>query len=388
MAFKERLYNLKANLVSRLGLNSTSPVSLDTRIAAFLFRSNRADYYYYLADVIEGTKGKKSLLDIFLGDARRYKTSARGKLSAHWATQFDRCGGSLSKTFQTTLPDEDVAALEALQDSGGETALESALRDLAANTELVSKAKGIVLTTSTVAIACLAMLMVFVILMPAYIVPKLIQAFSMLPTEYYPESAISLFSLADFVGDYWEYIVFSFAVFIYGCAWSLSNVTGQVRVYLDKYGLAWGLYRDFQSIRFLSFLAAMIKRRGNESTVLLDAIEMQTIGASRWKRYHIDLMLQHIKRGSVGPELFATGIMDKTMEWYIADLIEARGFEDALEFVRDRLKERVLKKITIQSVFISWVVLMASILLSSWLMFWQMVVIEDMRKALQMFLAQ
>ncbi|NWD56720.1 general secretion pathway protein [Pseudomonas veronii] len=388
MAIRESLHKIKSYFWSKLGINSASTVSLDTRIAAFLFRSKRADYYYYLADVIEGTKGKKSLLDIFLSDAKRYKTSARGKLSLHWATQFDRCGGSLSKTFQTTLPDEDVAALEALQESGGETALESALRDLAANTELVSKAKSIVITTSAVAIACLAMLMVFVIMMPTYIVPKLIAAFSMLPPEYYPSSAASLFSLADFVGDYWALIVFLFVAFIYGCTWSLSNVTGRTRAYLDKYGMAWGLYRDFQSIRFLSFLAAMIKRRGNESTVLLDAVEMQTIGASRWKRYHIDLMLQYIKRGSVGPELFATGIMDKTMEWYIADLIEARGFEDALEFVRDRLKERVLKKITTQSVIISWVVLMSSILLSSWLMFWQMAVIEDMRKALQMFLAQ
>ncbi|MGO4801196.1 hypothetical protein ACEN2T_18100 [Pseudomonas sp. W22_MBD1_FP4] len=388
MAFKDYLKKITSYLGALFGVQTTSAVSLDTRIAAFIFRSKRADYYYYLADVIEGTRGKKSLLDIFLSDAKRYKTSARGKLSAHWATQFDRCGGSLSKTFQTTLPDEDVAALEALQDSGGETALESALRDLAANTELVSKAKAIVITTSAVAIACLAMLVLFVILMPAYIVPKLIAAFSMLPPEYYPASAVSFFSLADFVGDYWAFIVLFFAASIYGCAWSLSNVTGRSRRYLDKYGMAWGLYRDFQSIRFLSFLAAMIKRRGNESTVLLDAIEMQTVGASRWKRHHIDLMLQYIKRGSIGPELFATGIMDQTMEWYIADLIEARGFEDALEFVRDRLKERVLKKITAQSVVMSWVVLMSSIVLSSWLMFWQMAVTEDMRKALQMFLAQ
>jgi type II secretory pathway component PulF len=388
MSISEALSSIKLNFLNRLGVLNNSTLPVDTRIAAFLFRTKRADYYNYLADIIEGTKGRKSLLDIFNSDAMRYGKTSRGKLSQHWATQFDRGGGSLTKTFQSTLPDEDVAALETLKKAGSDSALESALRDLAANSELVSKARGIVIISSAVSIACLASLFLFVILMPAFIVPKLQEAFAMLPADYYPPSATRLFSMSDFVGNNWLTMSVMLTTFMYACWYSFSNLTGSFRIFLDKYGVAWGIYRDFQSIRFLSFLAAVIKRRGNSSTVLQDAVEMQTIGASRWKRHHIELMLQYIKSGTVGPELFATGIMDKTMEWYIADLIEARGFEDALEYVRDRLKERVLKKITIQSTIISWVVLLSSVALSGWLMLWQMVVIEDMRKALQLFLAQ
>ncbi|WP_219096234.1 hypothetical protein [Pseudomonas sp. UMAB-40] len=388
MSMRESIAGVKYKVAKSLGLLNNSTLSFDNRIAAFLFRPKRADYYNYLADIIEGTKGRKSLLDIFNSDSERYGDTARGKLSRHWATQFDRGGGSLTKTFQSTLPDEDVAALETLKKAGSDSALESALRDLAANSELVSKARGIVIISSIVSIACLASLFLFIILMPTFIVPKLQEAFAMLPAEYYPSSATTLFSMSDFVGNNWLTMAVVLTSFLYACWYSFSNLTGDFRLFLDKYGMAWGIYRDFQSIRFLSFLAAVIKRRGNSSTVLLDAVEMQTIGASRWKRHHIELMLQYIKRGSVGPELFSTGIMDQTMEWYIADLIEARGFEDALEFVRDRLKERVLKKITIQSAIISWIVLLSSVMTSGWLMLWQMTVIEDMRKALQLFLSQ
>lgn len=387
MSFREVIYRAKLIYTKYFGASDTN-LSLDNRIAAFLFRPKKADYYYYLADIIEGTKGRKSLLDIFNSDAERYGKTARGKLSKHWATQFDRGGGSLTKTFQSTLPDEDVAALETLKKAGSDSALESALRDLAANTELVSKARGIVIVSSFISIACLAAFLAFAVLMPIAIVPKLQAAFSMLPVEYYPESAQEFFGLSDFVGNNWVTIIAVMVSIMYGCWYSFSNLTGRARAWLDKYGMFWGIYRDFQSIRFLTLLAAVIKRRGNESTVLLEAVEMQTIGASRWKRYHIDLILQYVEKGSVGPEMFTTGIMDKTMEWYIADLIEARGFEDALEHARNRLKERVLKKITIQSAVIAWIVLLSSVMLSGSLMLWQMTVIEDMRKALQLFLAQ
>ena len=386
MSIKEKFYRFKQKSAKRLGFIEDANISFDNRIAAFLFRAQRADYYYYLADILEGTKGRKSLLDIFKSDAERYGAAARGKLSKHWATQFDRGGGNLTKTFQSTLPDEDVAALESLQNIGSDSALESALRDLAENSELVSKARAIVFVSSIISLSCFALLLLFVMMLPIMIVPKLAETFSMLPAEYYPPSAVRFFSFSDFVGSNWFTITVAVTAFFIGCWYSLSNLTGPIRVFLDKYGLAWGIYRDFQSIRILSFLAAIIKRRGNTSTVLLEAVEMQTIGASRWKRHHIELMLQYIERGDIGPEMFTTGIMDKTMEWYIADLIEARGFEDALEFVRERLKDRVLKKITIQSTVISWVVILSSIMLAGLIMLWQTSVIEDMRKALTMFL--
>lgn len=367
---------------------SQGGLSFDEKIAAMLFASKRPDYYLYLADLIEGTLGRTSLIDIFENDAARYGNSARGKLSALWARQFDQGGGSLARTFAGTLPDEDVVVLDTLQRAGGEGALQAALRDLALNSELVAKAKSIVIITMFASLVCLSMVLAMVIAMPLFTVPKIADAFSMLPASFYPTKAVSLFAFADFIKANWLVVVLGFVGAIAACGWSMSNITGRVRTFLDKYGIAWGLYRDLQSIKFLSFLAAMLQKRGNSFVGLRDAIEMQLVGASRWKRYHVALMLDMIDHeGKTGKELFETGIMDQTMQWYIADLIEARGIEEALQSVRERLKDRVIKRISVQSSVLAWTLMIVSIFLTSYLMFWHLTVIDDMRKALGLYLS-
>ena len=55
------------------------------RLDAWRFRPGRADYYEYLADLIEGTQGRKSLRDVFEDDARRYGVDTeRGRLAGEW----------------------------------------------------------------------------------------------------------------------------------------------------------------------------------------------------------------------------------------------------------------------------------------------------------------
>ena len=146
-------------------------MTVDAKIASILFASKRGDYYTYLADTIAGTRGRKSLIDIFQSDVERYGNSARGKLSAHWIKQFKSGGGSFQRTFAGTLPDEDVAVLDTLLKSGGEKALDGALRDLAENSELISKARILMVTTTLTSIACLVVTTAMVIIVPTYTVP-------------------------------------------------------------------------------------------------------------------------------------------------------------------------------------------------------------------------
>lgn len=365
---------------------TTTGLTIDAKIASILFAPKRADYYLFLADTIQGTRGRKSLIDIFASDVERYGTSARGKLSRHWIKQFKSGGGSLQKTFAGTLPAADVVVLDTLLRSGGEKALENALRDLSANSELLSKARFVVFISTIAGFISLAMTLVMFIGMPAYTVPKMVDAFSMLPLSDYPESARSLVELADFVKESSITIVMFTAAIIGLIILSLSNVTGRTRHYLDKYGLFWALHRDFQSIRFLSTLAALVRQSDNTAVNLKDALEMQLNGASRWKKYHLNSILSYVRRGKVGPEIFTTGIMDKTMQWYISDLIESRGFSDALQFVKERLKERVIKRITVQSVTVAWLLMFASLAVSAYLLKWHMDALDDMKSALQLYM--
>ena len=376
----------KYTAASWLRQHTNAGMTADAKIASIVFAGDRNDYYTYLADTISGTRGRKSLVDIFKSDSERYGNSARGKLSKHWVKQFTDGGGSLQRTFAGTLPDEDVAVLDTLLRSGGERALENALRDLAENSELLSKARMIMFVTMLASLVCLSMTITMVIAMPSYTVPKIIEAFSMLPIDYYPENGKELVRFAEFVSSSSSLIVIGTSVSVAIIMWSLSYITGKPRKYLDKYGVVWGLYRDFQSIRFLSTLAALVRESDKTAVNLKLALEMQLNGASRWKRYHLNKILAYVSRGKVGPEIFTTGIMDQTMQWYIADLIESRGLSDALQFVKERLKDRVLKRITKQSMALAWGLMISSIAISGYLLAWHMSVIDDLRRALQMYL--
>lgn len=363
-------------------------MTVDAKIASMIFSGQQGDYYLFLADTIKGTRGRKSLTSIFVSDMERYGSSARGKLSAHWNKQYTNGGGSLVKTFGGTLPADDVSVLDTLLNTGGEKALENALRDLAENSQLLAKARGIVLAATLGAFVCLAMTAGMFIAMPMFTVPKIVDSFSMLPLSEYPASAMSLVNLADFVKSSWPIIVGGLLSLIVLVVWSLSYVTGNIRRFLDKYLFVWGLYRDFQSIKFLSTLAALV-RQGDKSAVNLKlALEMQIAGASRWKKYHLNKILYYVSRGKVGPEIFTTGIMDQTMEWYIADLIQARGFSDALLFVKERLKDRVLKRITVQSLIFGWALILTSIAVAFWLLMWHMTALDDLRQAVWLYLSK
>lgn len=370
-----------------LRANTVAGMTFDAKIASILFARKRGDYYMFLADTIAGTRGRKSLTSIFMSDAERYGNSARGKLSRHWIKQFDAGGGSLQKTFAGTLPADDVAVLDTLLESGGEKALENALRDLSENCELLAQARGIVVVTMLAAVICLTMTLFMFISMPSYTVPKIVEAFSLLPFSEYPAQARSLVHLAEFVKESSGTIVVGTIVFFAVVIWSLSYVTGKTRIFLDKYFFAWGLYRDFQSIRFLSTLAALVRESDNTAVNLKVALEMQITGASRWKKYHLQKIIEYVSRGKVGPEIFTTGIMDQTMQWYISDLIQSRGFSEALQYVKERLKTRVIKRITVQSSAFAWLLMGVSLGVSAYLLAWHMTAIDDLRRAVQMYLS-
>lgn len=373
---------------SMLGIGDDQrDVSLEIKLNALLFAGKRPDYYRFLADLLKGTKGKRSLMDIFTSDAERYGSTARGKLSAHWAKMFDQGGGSLKHTFTGTLPQQDAEAMHALLRAGGENALELALRDLADSSQVQRKALDIILATCISALFAMGILVTFVLMYPIYIVPEIMSAFTMLPHDLYPSSAVSMLKYTKFISDYWPMILVLGVGFVSLCAWSFPNLTGKVRIAFDKYGFLWSIHRDFESIRFLSFLATMLSGVGSSHIVLRDALEMQLKGASRWKRHHVQLMVERVESGQVGPFVFSTGFLERSMDFYLADLIDANGLENALKQVKERLSEDVLRRISRQSVFISWVIILSVLFATTVLMLWQAMVVDDMRKALQLFVS-
>lgn len=360
---------------------STKP-DLRLRLDALSFSFSRADYYRFLADMLEGTQGSKALIRIFQDDAERFAGSTRGRLSTRWAAQFAR-GGNLGRTFNKTLPAADVAVIETAQQQGDENALGQALLELAANADLQLKAVGIVLSTMLASLFSLAALLAVLLMTPTLLVPKLQNAFSLLPEENWPVIASRLFHFSDFIAAGWLWIVVGTIAVVSACIWSLSNLTGPIRLFFDKWGLIWGMHRDFESIRTLAGLATAIGQK-TAAKGLREGLAMQLPGASRWKRYHLEQMLAYVDAGTKDTSLiFTTGTLDQEMTWYLQDLIDSRGLEDALAFVKARLDVRVIKKLTRQSLVLSWSLMLATIAASSALMLWLYACIDSLSAALQ-----
>ncbi|WP_296560315.1 general secretion pathway protein [Pigmentiphaga sp.] len=344
------------------------------------FRAGRADYYDYLADVMEASGGRKTLRDIFLDDARRYAGHARGMLSAHWAMRYQNAGGDLHETLRSTLPDDDLSLLRMAQ-RGGAGALEQTLRDVAAVTRLADEARRTLAATLSAALAAVLVSFGMIVAVPLFTVPRLKRAFGAVPDEFLGNLTRRLYAFAELIHGNLFVSVLALGLVVYFTGWSLPNLTGRVRRVLDRHFI-WRLYRDLQGIRFLASLAAMVKRRGNVSTALREALELQVEGANPWRRWHLERMIANIDDGRVGSATFDTGIVEPETLWFLDDLIAARGMDRALQQTRARLEERSLRQVARRALAARWVLLLAAVGVALSLVFWHVGVVNEMRSAL------
>ncbi|EHK64852.1 hypothetical protein [Achromobacter arsenitoxydans] len=352
---------------------------------ALRFRSQRADYYEYLADVVEGTQGRKSLRDIFDDDARRYgQATVRGRLCLRWAAAYLDAGGDLGAAWSGTLPHGECQLLSCVQEEGGDLA--AALRDLARAVRLSSDAW--LATLSAAATGVVAAMVAFGLMcaIPFFSVPRLQQVFQAVPPEDYPSLTRALFALAGGLRQWlalWVVLILG-AVLL--TLWSLANLTGEIRSLLDRW-LLWRLYRDFQAIRFLSLLSVLIRQHGAADTRLRHALAVQAREAPPWLHAHLQAMLDRIDGGASGPEIFGTGLLDPETWWYMADMMDALGVEPGLARVRQRVEHRLLSRVRRQALVLRWSLLISSLAVVLGITLWHYAVIDELRQALTNFYA-
>ncbi|GAA4322993.1 general secretion pathway protein [Pigmentiphaga soli] len=362
-------------------MNAAALSAVQSRLAALRFRARRADYYEYLADVMEGTAGRKTLRDIFLDDARRYGARhPRGALSQRWAHRYQELGGDLFETLRGTLPRDDLLLIRVAQ-RGGAGALEQTLRDVAALTRIIEQARGNFVATVAVGLVALAVMGITLAAVPLFTVPRIRQAFAMVPPDWVGARAGRLFALADLLRDWGPPALLAAALVLYAVAWSLPALTGRLRQALDRC-FVWRLYRDFQGIRFLASLATMVRKRGNVTTALRDALDVHADGAGPWLRWHVERMIARIDDGRVGADTFDTGIVDRETLWFLADLIAARGMDAALVRTRARIESRSLREAARKAAAVRWGLLLAAVGALLGLFFWHFAAIDEMCAAM------
>lgn len=354
------------------------------RLDAWRFGAMRGDYYAYLAEMLRALQGRKTLLDHFEDDARRYgPASVRGRLSRHWARRYQETGGDLAAAWAGSLPADECLLIAAGQQAGGD-ALVEVLQDLAHVTRLIHRIRGELIATTAAGLvaACVACALLWAV--PYFTVPRLQQVFQGLPGDYLGPVTRNLYALAHGVRR-------TLAVWVLGLPagaalmfWSLSNFTGRLRARLDRF-LFWRLYRDFHAIRFLAMLGVLLRRRGNIDTRLREALSGLAWNARPWLAAHVGTMLARIDAGIVGVDSLDTGLLDRELWWFLTDMAAAHGLVGGLQQTRLRVEFHAAERLRRQAQALRWVCLLCSAGTVIGLALWHYAAIDELRRALMQF---
>lgn len=355
-------------------------------IAARRFKSQRADFYDYLADLIAATGGAKTLQQIFQTDAQRYAAgSVRGVLSTHWAAKFPQTGGDLFATWFGTLPTEDLVAIQAAQYAGA-GALVQTLHQLASVVRVTDSARRAFMQTVLTGLLSLFVATGSVLLIPFFTADQLARAFSSLPVEFYGPLAQSLFKTARILRSTWWLFLFFIGAMGWTCLWTLPHFVGPLRNRLDQWAL-WRLYRIIQSVRFLSLLAILLRPRGNVGSRLREALIVLQVGSTTWLGSHITQMLERIDAGFSVTESLDTGLIEEQLWWYFTDMVATLGLDVGLQRTSLRVSQHTVKKLASQAVMLRWCLLFLSISIVLGVAFWHFRVFEELRQGLSLYYA-
>jgi len=348
--------------------------------AAQRFRKHRADFYEYLADIIEAVEGRKTVKPILITYAERHgRKTARGRLAAHWATRIED-SGDLGDALADTMPAFDVTMIALLQGIGG-GAMVGGLRDLAALLRLTQRMVQTFVLTMLAAFFGLAIALLSTVLLPTAITPELKQSFGDVSPDLYGVVTRTLFAYSDFIGSQGLALALIGMGLIAAFAWSLPNWHGMWRDRFDRFGL-YAVYRNLKAIQCLVTLAILVQPRRTAHTIgFRDALRMLAVHASPWQKAHYQRMHARLEEGGSGAATFQTGMLDADTYAYLEDMDDALGINQALQKIRPRLEDRVLRNVQRQATFWRWAILLACLGYGLSIYAATLLVIAEMRSA-------
>jgi len=322
------------------------------RQAASKFRSQRADYYTYIADMMEGGKGDLKLLSLFEKDAQRYGKSARAKLSHYWAESYATNGANLAAAWEGTLPDDELAIIDVAQEAGA-GALLAGLRDVARVARLSDQLRGAVISSLAAGAFGMVLGIVMLTVFPMFASAKLQEIYSFIPLEVWGPKGTLFNKWGAGVRDYGLYAVLTVGVVLVAIYWSVDNFIGPVREWLDEHVALYRVARDVRGALFLATMATLTRKRGN--TMFTLSASLSTFARSvrsPWLRWRVEEIAEGVARtGALGSEAFNTKLLSQEMYWFLEDqqgaLGFAQGFEATGRHVESSMLTRLLKRLSV-----------------------------------------
>lgn len=358
--------------------------ALQHRWDAWCFNRGRRAYYDYLAALLQGGAGARTLKQIFADDARRYGVNAsRGRLSHRWLVMFQAAGGDLYATWHGVFPVAELAVLRSAQAQGNE-ALIGTLGEMSRVLGVLEAAGAIVRASLFTALLALLVLGITLLAIPWLTVPQLRDSFAVLPPEYYGPAIRSLLQFADRVERSGFFLVPVLTGGLWLCLISFPRYAGRLRTFLDTVG-PWRVYRQIQALRFLALLAVALGRGEHGATRLRMALSIQLAGASPWMSWHVETMLAHINSGATGADVFDTGLLDSPQLWFLDDMIAAGGLVNGLRQCSAWVERHVLGTVARQAATLRWCLLLGAVAGMVSVALWHYAAIDDLRRGLALF---
>lgn len=366
------------------GAGSSVPASV--RRAARSFRKNRAHYYEHVAGKLKASRGNMKVLQLFETDAERYPNHPRGILSAYWRDVYSNNGANLADAWQGTLPDDEVSIIRISQDAG-DGALLTALQDVSRIAKLTDKVKWAVIGTLAAGLIGILIALVMATLYPMYAAAELTKQFGFVPVEHWGPKGKAFVAHAERVKLYGIYFVVLLGLAIGYVQWTINNLTGSAREYLDQKVSLYKVIRDIKGALFLSTMATLTRKRGNVMFTLRESLS--TFGASvksPWMRWRVQQVVDGIDAtGGVGSDAFNTNLLSKDMFYFLRDTQEqigfAEGFEETGKYVESTILDGVLLRMTVYR----WVLLGIGLATVVTIVGWQGAVIYEMKSTMQTY---
>ena len=350
----------------------------------WLFHRHRTDYYQYLGDLLRDQQGARTLRDVFVRDMQRYGFSTvRGRLARHWHERYRSSGGDLYATWSDTLPSSDLAVIRSAQIQGNDAVI-ATLHELASALRLMAQLRGLVSSILAVAVCAVVLMILMMVAIPFFTLPRLLQAFEVLPPDYYGMLTRRLIVLADVV----RHGILPLSLFLIAMCvwvvWSIPNWTGSARQLLDQWGI-WRIYRYVQGMRFLVFLSILLRKDTQGPVHLRTALMLMQPGCPPWLSWHIDQMRNALDQGAGGIDVFDTGLLESEAFWFMQDMVAARGLRQGLGLACERMRSHVLGRVRLQASAVRWTIMVLCVVMVLGLALWHYAVIDELRRALMIF---
>jgi type II secretory pathway component PulF len=369
-------------------MNEIEKLPFEIKWAALQFQRSRADYYEYLATILKSAGGGIKMGELFENDAQRYEKKARGILSAYWFDQYSNNGSNLAQTFEGTLPSDEVSIIRVSQASGDD-ALLTALADLARVAKLSDEVRSQSLITLLAGIIAVLIATVMLTAFPIFGVDMLMKSYDMLPLEAWPDTGKDFYGYAKWIEGNYIYLLLIAVSIGVAIKWTISNLIGETRDWLDQHIVLYKVIRDLKGALFLSTMSVLTRKRAGVMFTLKQSLEMFLEHAgSNWMRWRIEQILEGTENsGAIGVGAFKTGLINDEMFFYLEDMERSKGFADGFQETGKYVESYMLKSIVKKMNIYRWVMLMSSLIVVLFMMSWQFAVIYGMRGAMSNFMS-